>query len=135
MAETLGARDRARARALQDSKLAVQGLIARFKSVRQGQLRQDIKNEKRPVVEIDPLEELSRNTRAVLLTARGKLAPEQYDDFLDYAFSVLPKTVNPERHYYNVQGFQDASVIPLENELRWIVAWLNRYTDASDGSR
>lgn len=129
MAEALATQNKARERALQDSKHAVQGVIARFKSVRQGQLRRDNKKEKKPIVEIDPLEEFSRNTKAVFLTARGKLAPEQYEDFLDYAYGVLPKILNPERNYYNVQGFQDAPAISLENELRWVVAWLNRHTE------
>ncbi|QMV02893.1 hypothetical protein GHV40_16005 [Devosia sp. D6-9] len=129
MAETRAAQNKARTRALQDSKRAVQGVIARFKSVRQGQVRRDSKKRKPPVVEIDPQEEMARNAKAVVLTARGRLSPEQYDEFLDYVFAVLPKISSAERHFYNVQGFSDAPAIPLENELRWLVAWLGRQTE------
>lgn len=132
MAETRTAEIKARARALRDGKRAVQGVIARFKSVRLGQIRSDSKRTKRPVIEIDPLEEIARNVTSVLLTARSKLAPEQYDEFLDYAYAELPTLSNPSRHFYNVQGFYDAPRISLEDELRWIVAWLGKHTEQID---
>lgn len=127
MIQNTATKAKATASALKSSKLAIQGVVARFRSVRQGQLRRDSRKDEKPVVGIDALDDLSRNTKGAMLAARGSLAPDQYEEFLDYAFGNLPSVSYPPRHYYNVQGLHDSSVIPLEHELRWIVSWLNRH--------
>lgn len=121
--------EKAKARALQESKLAIQGVISRYKSVRQGQERKNSGSRRRPIVEIDAVEELHRNVKAVLLRARSKLAPDQYDEFLRYAFRAIPDAPSSPRNYYFVQGYQKAPAIALDNEVRWVVAWLNQHED------
>jgi hypothetical protein len=110
-----------RQREFEESQNLLRGAVARYQSLSRRNLI--VGKKRRPVVSIDVLAEARRNLQGVLLGARAKLHPDDYEAFQSYYYSSIDPLHLGRRGglFDNLLGPITSGEVSLENELRWIV--------------